>query len=332
MGLVERLIVITPTPTESGGNRALKFLGQIVLLRVENAQVKHEDLATWFDELELDRHFLPARTSPVNAFKKGATGPQTRLGYDAPWVHPTATATVKWEDESHDAERIVRRAMRSTRVQQKAGEPQMVAKVTFYKRNRRATDGNTGEKMRFQLVRERLDPAETPIIEQWMVDAQRRYEAGQVWVDTDALRGVARDYLIKRLKALMVRPAVYFVYRELEGEMKRLEDLVLRFGGECMFHPIEFVDREANRALLARALDNTLEGDATVLQRDLRTLRAKYPRVVPQSAFAPMVTRYEDIMTMAHEYAEAVGVIDHAGLESLTEAIVAMRKAVRRDQ
>jgi hypothetical protein len=307
-----------------------RFLGQVVLLRVENAQVKHDDLVAWFDELQLHKSYLPRRTSPVNAFKKQATGATTKLTYDAPWYHATAAATVRWEDESHDTERIVRRAIRTVRVQKKAGAPEVVAKVTFYKRSRRApVTGVGGEKMRFQLMDDKLHATERSIIEQWVKDAHARYEQGQAWVDTDALRGIARDYLTERLKALMVRPGVYFVYRELEGEMKRLQTLVTRFGEECMFHPIELIDREQHRDLLGQALNNELEREATSLQRDLRALAAKYPRRLPRVKFAPLVTRYESVMELAHDYADAVGVRDTNGtLDRLAETIVGMRKHV----
>jgi hypothetical protein len=308
----------------------VKFLGQVVLLRVENAQVRHDDLTTWFTELDLDVGFLPRRTSPVNAFKKQATGPATKLTYAAPWIHPTAVATVKWEDESHDKERIVRRAVRTVKIQNKAGTPEVVAKVTFYKRSRRAPQtGVGGEKMRFQLVEDKLPAGARPIIEQWIKDTMVRYEQGQAWVDTDALRGIAREYLTRRLKALMVRPGVYFVYREMEGEMKRLQTLVTRFGDECMFHPMELVDRPEHRGLLGQALQNELELEATNLQRELNGLRGKFPRRIPQASFAPLVTRYEGVMELARDYATAVGVNDQNGtLDRLTDTLVVMRRSV----
>lgn len=308
---------------------AQRNLGRIILLRTENARVRHTQLAAWFTELKLDQEYLPSPPRPVDAFKK-ATNSGEKLTYAAPWVAEGAQATVVWRDDSVDTERIVRRAERTITVKRKTTEPTTIATVTFYKRSRKAPQtGVGGEKLRFAPARDRLQHAnEERALMQWMTDTNRRYLMWLEWVDTDALRGVVRNYITRRLHGLMVRPGVYFVFDTHDEENAALSTLVDRFGDECMYHPIELQDTEPHRKMLAAALINHAEADAVGMERELQAIIRRYPRSVPREKAMPVLDRYEALMNMLQDYGH-LGVVDGApAVDRLTELVVTVKPAI----
>jgi hypothetical protein len=156
--------------------------------------------------------------------------------------------------DTHDAERIVRRAERTVTVNRKTSEPEIIGRVTFYKRSRRAPiTGPGGEKLRFQVDRERIGYRESlTVFEKWLQDTHRSYQMWLEWVDGDALRGPVRRYLTDKLDAIMVRPGVYFLFAHHDDANNALGELVKHDGAECMYHPIELLDTARQHRRLLR--------------------------------------------------------------------------------
>lgn len=306
------------------------ILGRLILLRTENARVKHRDLAAWFEELRLDPTYLPSPARPVDAFKK-ATSSTVKLTYAAPWWGESALVTIRWVEDNHDADRIVRRAERTVTIKRKTTEPEIIGRVTFYKRSRRApVTGEGGEKLRFSIDRDKIPGEGLPVFERWLNDVHHHYTMWLEYVDGDALRGVVRRYLTEALDAIMVRPGVYFVFAQHEEENKALAELVPRFGDECMFHPIELMRTDEHVRMLSSALINHAEAEALGIDRDLMALSKRYPRNIPAGKAQPLLVRYEDLMTLIHDYASAVGISDGApAVDRLTEHVVNLRHRIQ---
>lgn len=303
-------------------------LGRLILLRTENASVRHTDLSQWFDELKLDAGFLPSIPRPVDAFKK-ATSTAEKLVFSAPWRGEGAVAIVRWVDDTHDADRIIRRAERTITIKRKVSAPETVGRVTFYKRSRKAgTTGQGGEKLRFSIDREKISDESMSIYEQWLQDTHSRYLMWLDWIDTDALRGVVRRYLTEKLDGIMIRPGVYFVFDSHADDNQHLSVLVDRFGDECMYHPIELLNTAEHRKMLGAALTSHAEDQAAAIERDMLAVAKRNPRAIPAERLDDLFTKYEHLLTMIHDYS-MLGVADGAGaVVRLTETVVNLRPRV----
>jgi hypothetical protein len=265
------------------------LLGHLVLYSIFEGRVTHNDLVTWFRDLELDEDLVPPPLRQADVFER-VTGPDgVRVTY--PLDDPTATgpasrtsrrrrkelepsATLMVRHVRRDGDQIVRHVVREVRDEKRAEltYDTNLAVCTFHRDHSEGSAEGAGDLTiePNQTAIAKLPRAEQATVQEMLSAIERRYQHRCTYLTSDRLRSVIRRY-VENLSAIKVRPTggVYFVHREHAAALGALRELVGRFGPESSFVRVPIPDQSEMREMVIKAFTTSAKDDLDRLAEDI---------------------------------------------------------------
>lgn len=329
---------ITKQDLIAGGLPDDVLLGWIVPFTITDEPTEHRQLAAWFDELGLDPAILPPQPKPVDAFRKATSEAKEK------YVLPDGSVcTVLCRDVDSNENMTRRQITREVR-KPKAKEPLSYTRaieVVFWRgQSKPVTDASGAivgraiergsERFQIKVNREGLDADELRAITEIAELIRLRYLSYYDHLDGNRIRAVIRDY-IKHLRAIEIKPGLYFVHASRSTEIRALQELVRRIGGGCFMHMIPLVDLEEQRDMVTAAFKRESAQALAEVAKEAREL-AQSGSITP-AAYARIKDRYDEITEKAKEHMQALQLstevtesaaqVAHAALVDIQKALVA---------
>lgn len=288
-------------------------------------RVTHDWLEAQFDDLDLDKRFLPPKIKAVDAFRK-ATSEATR---EYPLPQDGMSALLMVREVDYDAEQVVRHVVKE--IKDRRGkkldyDPQL-ATLKFLRGGRTAKGKRPGgEAFKWQIMRH-VTGDERKMVQELIEEADARYKDLSTNLHADAIRAVVRNYLTD-LNAIAVKPSggVYFVHTSRQKTVDALHELVKRIGQGCTFHQLPLLDTVDQREMLTDAFQTEVEDEVRKLLGDIAATNEKVKGgKIPAGEYAKLKTRYDSVMERSDEYTRLLGLaLGRAGsaLELALDAVV----------
>jgi hypothetical protein len=283
-------------------------LGNIVWHRVNDGAYALEDIEKSFDALGLNPTFVPQPTTEFNAFEKACTNALRA-------TKPYALQTVKGEvvqtgeimaiREAHkDGEQVIRHVVREVRDRQrKRLRYETVAELILM----RAQPDSGGKirrgshRLRATIHVDRLVRGEQGRVEAVVKTWEQEFDRLYNFIDGDKARAIVRDYL-GFLNAVMMKQGVYFVHKNREEELFRLQtfvDTTLANGCGLELFPIPELKRLRESVIDAFQDEAVKELNEVVAAiNKVRSTRA----TITGPALAKLTDQYQNVMRKANEY------------------------------
>jgi hypothetical protein len=293
------------------------LLGHLVLYSVFESQVTPGQLALWFDQLGLDKIWLPGDIRPVDVYERitGPAGvkksyrlgePQTRsqvgrLGARGQWV------TLMVRHVSRDNDKIVRHVVREVRDEEQArlSYTAKVGEVIF----RRDPDSKAAHGAgQVEINPEVPALAQLPASEMHQVldcleEISREFEAGRLYLSSDRLRAMIRKY-IENLLPVRIRSGVYFVGRQHAETLGKLRELVSRFTGKSNLTRIPLPDQDEQRDMIIAAFISQTDYEIRKLSADIR---AAIDDGASDAVVQRLTRRFRELKASASEHEQLLG-------------------------
>ncbi|MGZ4745655.1 MAG: DUF6744 family protein [Oryzihumus sp.] len=293
------------------------FIGSLLFYRVSNCSVTRQQLDAWFVELGLDPAYVPAPINTADAFMKAVNKDNWRLSY--PMGDAGMKANILIRDVKTDKERIVKAIQREV-VDANAEKLQTntIGEAVFYKA--------PASRMRVSLHPTMLAQGEAEVLNPALDAMKAKYADFCVHYDPQAIRMMIRNY-VTDLNAVLVNPSggLYFVHKTRDATLDKLNTLMKRIGGDCLFELIPLVNTPDKRDML-------LEASQTATEKQCRELLDKVQaklggKAVKLSDWKSLRDEMQMISARAEEYSNILGVAqDRAAmsLEAVTLSITAL--------
>lgn len=307
-------------------------------------RVTHDQLDQWFDDLDLDKTYLPPRIKKVDAFRKASS--EAKSEYPGPKEHQSTTLRVVEID--YNAEFVLRHVLRD--VHDKRAQTTTTAHVATLKfmRGGRTSQGVRSSAQHYKtsinsnLIELGLDQRPTGskyplsdqdkgMVEELIADFDTRYTDLSANLHSDAVRAVIRNYLTD-LNAIGVKPSggVYFVHTSRQRTVDALQQLVKRVGQGCSFHQLPLLDTLDQREMLTEAFQTEVQDEVDKLLKEIAGSNEKAQtkgNKIPPAEYAKFMDRYQDIVSRSEEYTRVLGLAQgRAGsaLETALDAVIEM--------
>ena len=313
-------------------------------------RITRDQLELWFDELDLDSAFLPAKIKKVDAFRKSSSA--AKVKYPGPIEGETIELRVQEMD--NNAEFVLRHILRD--VHNKRTQTSVTAHVATLKffRGGRTSSGINHQAQHYKtqinnnLIELDLNGKQTgkryPLqdvdrleVERLISEFNTRYDDLAANLHSDAIRAVVRDYL-KSLNAIGVKPsgALYFVHNSRQPTVDGLQQLVARIGQGCSFHQLPLLNTLDQREMLTEAFQVEVQSEVNKLLAEIAEAndkaRAKGNKISP-TEYAIFMDRYRDLTSRSDEYTRVLGLaMGRAGsaLELALDAVMDMSTRLSR--
>lgn len=292
-------------------------LGNIVWHTVVDGAYSLARIEELFVKLDLDPAFIPARTTAFNAFEKACT---KALQAAKPYPLDSARSQRVGEimairEVSRTHEIVVRHVIREVRdSNEKKLRHEAVAELTFF----RQTPGSNGlidhsatpkrKVAFFPVLMDGEEPHVNAVIDRWNQEFDRLYN----YVDGDKVRAVVRNYL-GFLNAVMMKQGVYFVHKNREDELERLQTFVHSLVNEmsssedsgCRLELMPIPEIKRLRESVIEAFQDEAVKELSEVVAAIQKVRSSRETITPQ-AFAKLSDQYQTTMRKASEYARTL--------------------------
>lgn len=288
-------------------------------------RVTHDWLERQFEDLDLDKRFLPPKIKAVDAFRK-ATSEASR---EYPLAQDGMSALLMVREVDYDTEQVVRHVVKE--IKDRRGkkldyDPQLA--TLKFMRGGRTHKGKRpgGEAFKWAIMRH-VTGAERKTVEELIAEADARYKDLATNLHADAIRAVIRNYLTD-LNAIAVKPSggLYFVHMSRQKTVDALHELVKRIGQGCTFHQLPLLDTVDQREMLTDAFQTEVEDEVRKLNGDIATLNEKSKGgKVAVSKYAEVKARYDAVTERSEEYTRVLGLAQGragAALELALDAVM----------
>jgi hypothetical protein len=307
-------------------------------------RVTHDQLETWFDELDLDKDFLPPRIKKVDAFRKASS--QAVAEYPGP--KDGQTTKLRVEEIDYNPEFVLRHILRDVHDKRtQTSTSAHVATLKFMRGGRTSAGVNASSQhykhsINTNLIELGLDQkptgqryplpeADRKMIKQVIEEFDERYTDLAANLHSDAVRAVIRNYLAS-LNAIGVKPSggVYFVHTSRQPTVDALQELVRRVGQGCTFHQLPLLDTLDQRQMLTEAFQTEVQDEVDKLLKEIAGANEKARskgNKIPPAEYAKFMDAYQDIVSRSEEYTRVLGLAQgRAGvaLETALDAVVEM--------
>lgn len=272
-------------------------------------RITHDQLAKWFDELDLDPAYLPPKIKAVDAFRRATTESQREYPVDP---KKGITATLMIREVTYDNEQVVRHVVKEVRDPQgqKLDYQPHMATLKFMRGGRTAKGKRPGGEAFKHSILTNVQGNDRKQVEALVENAVERYRDLSTNLHADAIRAVIRNYLTS-LNAISVKPSggVYFVHMSRQATVDSLQQLVQRIGQGCSFHQLPLLDTVDQREMLTEAFQSEVEDEVRNLLKDVAILldKAGSNGKIPQSKYADLNVRYQAIVERSEEYTRVLG-------------------------
>lgn len=291
-------------------------------------RVTRDQLAKWFEELNLDPAFLPPPIAKANAFRAATT--EMERSYDLD--EEGKSASLMMREVLYDDERVVRNITMETRDRKGAKLTyDKVATITFYRGDKSARGTtSSGEHYRAKIV-DGLSPRDRAHVQRLLDDLEVRYNDLTVNLQSQAIRAVIRNY-VTHLNAIPVKPSggLYFIHNTRQEQLNALQELVSRIGQGSTFSQCPLIDTSEQREMLTEAFEDDVEDEVRLLLTDLGELQEKAKKkgqktgyVTPQ-AYAAAMNKWQRIAERSAEYTEKLGLRQERAAAALDTALTAV--------
>jgi hypothetical protein len=290
------------------------FIGSLLFYRVAGCKVTRPQLEAWFTELGLNDKYIPEPIDKADAFSKATNKDNWRLSY--PMGGTGVKANVLIRDVKTDKERIVKAMVREV-VDGNAEtlHTATIGQAVYYKAPSCV--------MRLTLDFPSLAAGETDVLDPAIVAMKLKYEDFSLHYDPQAIRKMIRDY-VTDLNAVLVNPSggLYFVHKTRDDTLDKLNVLMKRIGGDCLFELIPLVNTPDKREML-------LEASQTATEKQCKEIlgRIATKQKATRTTLAEWKALRDEMMTVTHraeEYSTILGSAqDRAAmsLEAVTFAV-----------
>lgn len=282
------------------------LLGHIVIYTVNDAAYELNKLTTWFDELNLDKSYLPSAAKPIDAYKK-ATADADDFEYK---LDNERVAHILVRDVGADNEMIERHLVREIKQGHKRVlDYQKIGEAVFYRP--KASKGKTvQESHRFRLNilhSELADNERSPL--QTVVDKiTASFDRHLNYLDGMKIRAMVREYVKGPLNGIELKPSMYFVPVSRADELERLTELMERLGNGCVMQLIPLVEMKKQKDMIIEAYQKDAERSFGDFVKRVTHLRSSRKSVTPD-AYAQLRAEYEAIVNRAAEYRSDLDVV-----------------------
>lgn len=321
--------------TKLAGLPAESFIGSILWFSITGmverpdgrrtvvpVRVSHDQLEVWFDDLNLDKSFLPAKIKKVDAFRTATTAAKAEYKLEADGQF----AELMIREVVSDADHVVRHVMREVRdTRGQTLSYDHMATLKFYRGGRTATGKrHSGDHWKYTVLHglNKIDREQT---DQLIADLDVRYTDLCANLQSSAIRGMIRNYLTS-LNAIVVKPSggVYFVHTSRQPTVDALQALVTRISQGCSFFQCPLVDNIDSRTMLTEAFQSEVEDDCRLLLKEIAEInersRTKGGKVNVKK-YAELNTRYQSVVSRSEEYTRVLGLAQGRAASALELAL-----------
>lgn len=247
--------------------------------QVQPLRVNPNDMHEWFEELGLDKGFLPPRIFAHDAFRRAVSG--FKAEYPLPREGQSALLRVVEVDSNNEFVLVhVMRDIRDRRKQYVVSHH--VATLKFIRGGdamRRAGGGNVKAQILDNIVEYDLDGNETgrrePMhmydyeqVKKGLAEFTARYDNYREFMDGASVRRVIRNY-VNDLDAVQCRKSggVYFIHRRFNETIFALRTLVEeKIGQGCEFRAFPILDAPNARDMLVQDYQAEVEEKCQAIQ------------------------------------------------------------------
>lgn len=278
------------------------LLGHVVMFTITDGEYDREQVALWFDELNLNPAFVPSPNKAIDAFKKA-----TSLVDDTEYDVRGNTAHVLVRDVASDTETMTRHFIREiTDSRKKRLAYSKIGEATFYRAATRGGKVQPGtERLRLGFDADSLYKEETTNVQELRQRIDAAYDRHVKFMDGMKVRAMVRDYVLS-LNAILLKQGVYFVHVNRLDELLRLQTLVQKLGG-CRLELMPLVDLKEQRDMVVEAFQTEAEASLTDVVKAITHIRETRKKVTPD-AYAKVKREYDDVMLRAKEYGRTLKV------------------------
>jgi hypothetical protein len=283
-------------------------------------RITRNELEKHFDDLGLDKDFIPAPIRKVHAFRTACS--ETRRDYRLPSEGESVELMIR--EVTFDAEKRIHHVMREHK--DSRGERLSythVATLKFY-RGSKSQKNQESEHYKATILRglDKLDEAE---VEGLIHEFDERYTDLAANLHGQVIRSMLRRYL-ESLNAIKVRKSggIYFIHSSKQETVDALAELVAKLGDGCTFFQTPLPDLPNSREMLTDAFQDEVEDDVRELLGEIADYNekiAKKGQAPSEVKFAEFRTRYEVIMARASEYSEVLGLQQERAAVALEMAL-----------
>lgn len=292
------------------------LLGRIVVYTIYDHPVRLSDVEHWFNELDLNKKFLPAPNKRHDAFKK-ATKELDKVHYP---MTNDRTATLLCRDVTTATDMIRRSIVREIRDSKRMRLQHTQAMDCIYNRG--------GHQLQVHVRADLLEPHEVSAIQHYARRLKERYEYHADFLDNMKLRAMVRGYL-KHLNCVEIKPGVYYVNTAYDDELHRLAELVTRLGGGCHMNMIPIVNIKREREFITAMFEREAADQLQAITKEIDALISDRKKITP-AMYAKMRERFDETMTHAEEHMVTLDVSQNITAANSEVAMAALRKMEAR--
>lgn len=306
-------------------------LGNLVYHKVNDGAYPLEDIEKAFEVLDLNPSFIPNPTTEFNAFEKACTNAlRACKPYSLPQEQTGEIMAIR--ESQKDEEMVIRQIIREVRdYSAKRLRYEVVGQVELM-RAQSHKDGRVirgSHRLRATVYTDRLLYGEKQhvdaVINKWEEEFNRLYE----FIDGDKARAMVRDYL-GFLNAVMMKQGLYFVHKNREEELNRLQTLVAEtLGNGCQLQLIPIPELKRLRESVVEAFQDEAVKELNEVVQAISKIRKTRNRITPQ-ALAKVTEDYSKVMRKAGEYTRVLR-INQDRTAGAAEIALASLDALRED-
>lgn len=325
------------------GMPATRFIGSILWYSVAGTvergtdgkrqtvpvRVHQDDLAAWFEELGLDKDYLPPRIKKIDAFRNATS--QVKREYPCGEAGSGQYATLRIEEVKSDAEQVIRHVVKDVRDERRVELSRTHLATVKFIRGGRSSIGKraSGDHVKTQIL-SRTRGEDHEQVQALIEDMTKRYDDLGVFLHSPALRGVVRNLLLSvNAVAMKTSGGVYFVHKSRWEDLDKLQGLMRRIGQGCIMEQFPLVDQADSRRMLTEAFEAEVEDEVRLLLKDIAEANSKEGKVAARR-YAEISANYRELEGRSAEYTDLLGIAQGRAADSLELALQAMTEMASR--